>query len=270
MYEAMAAAVQKNGGQVLLGREAVELHHADGLIKTVLTNGEDGSHAIAVSHCFSSMPITELVRRMRPRPPEVVLEAADKLRYRSIITVNLLFDHPSPLQDNWIYLHSPEIAAGRLQLYHNWSPDMVPKSDTSALGFEYFCFEDDALWRQSDSELIQLALADLGKLGFYRRENFLDGFVVRYAKAYPMYEDHYEKHLGILKGWLSQFANLDCIGRYGQFRYNNMDHSIMTGLLAVRRMLGAQVDPWSVNAEAAYLEENPPVADQAGGRASHL
>jgi protoporphyrinogen oxidase len=79
--------------------------------------------------------------------------------------------------------------------------------------------------------------------------------VVRYAKAYPMYEDGYEKHLAVIKGWLSQFANLYCIGRYGQFRYNNMDHSMMTGILAARRMLGEDADPWSVNAEGEYLEE---------------
>ena len=132
---------------------------------------------------------------------------------------------------------------------------MVPSDDYSSVGFEYFAFEGDDLWNTSDAGLIEIALQDLRHLGFQSKENFLDGFVVRYAKAYPMYEDGYENHLSIIREWLSKFTNLFCIGRYGQFRYNNMDHSMMTGILAVRRMLGEDVDPWSVNAEGEYLEE---------------
>ena len=133
---------------------------------------------------------------------------------------------------------------------------MVPYfAESSSIGFEYFCFEGDNLWNLSDDDLIRQALQDLLQLGFYNEDDFQDGFVVRYAKAYPMYEDGYEKHLSIIKDWLSQFSNLYCIGRYGQFRYNNMDNSMITGILAVRRMLGEDVDHWSVNAEGEYLEE---------------
>ena len=132
---------------------------------------------------------------------------------------------------------------------------MVLPGNHSSIGFEYFCYEGDEMWNLSDSSLIEMALRDLDHLNFYDKEDFLDGFVVRYAKAYPMYEDGYEKNLAIIKEWLGQFPNLYCIGRYGQFRYNNMDHSMMTGILAVRRMLGENVDPWSVNAEGEYLEE---------------
>jgi protoporphyrinogen oxidase len=195
-----------------------------------------------------------LVQKMRPRAPESVMSAAASLRYRSIITVNLLFRKATTLPDNWIYLHSPEVKAGRLQLYTNWSPDMVPAGNYSSIGFEYFCTEGDELWRAADAELIRLATDDLSHLGFYSERDVEDAFVVRYAKAYPVYEDGYLEHVAVLRSWLAQFANLYCIGRYGQFRYNNMDHSMMTGMLAVRRMMGLTVDPWSVNAEGEYLE----------------
>jgi len=255
MYESMARRVKQQGGHISLGQEVVRLHHAQGVIRSVQTVGKNGSYVFPASHCFSSMPITDLVQRLRPVPPDVVMEAANSLRYRSIITVNLLVKQQSALRDNWIYLHNPEVKAARLQLYHNWSPEMVPDSNSSSVALEYFCFENDALWNLSDSGLIQLAWRDLEKLGFYEKDNFSDGFVVRYAKAYPMYENNYEKKLNIIKDWLSQFSNLHCIGRYGQFRYNNMDHSIMTGILAVRKMQGEDVDPWSVNADAEYIEE---------------
>lgn len=255
MYEQMSQQLSRAGGEIRTGQEVVEIRHDQGRVTGVLTRHGGGEQLASCPACFSSMPISELIKRMSPRPPEEVLKAAEALRYRSIITVNLLFKTKTTLPDNWIYLHSPEVAAGRLQLYENWSPAMVSAHGTSSAGFEYFCFEGDAFWNLSDSDLISTARQDLSKLNFYNQEDWLDGFVVRYAKAYPMYEDGYEKHLAVIKGWLAQFDNLYCIGRYGQFRYNNMDHSMMTGILAVRAMLGEKVDPWSVNAEGEYIEE---------------
>jgi protoporphyrinogen oxidase len=260
MYEDMCRRVSREGGEIRPEQEVVEIRHAPGGVTEVVTRHGGSEQRSACSHCFSSMPISELVQRLSPRPPAAVLEAARSLRYRSIITVNLLFKTKTTLPDNWIYLHSPEVTAGRLQLYENWSPSMVPSAGTSSAGFEYFCFEGDALWNSADSALIDIARQDLSHLKFYNQADWLDGFVVRYAKAYPMYEDGYERHLGLIKEWLGQFANLYCIGRYGQFRYNNMDHSMLTGMLAVRAMLGEKVDPWSVNAEGEYIEEKRPEA----------
>jgi protoporphyrinogen oxidase len=257
MYEAMAARVHANGGEVRKGLQVAEVYHDDRQVTALLTRNGAGGQVLDCSHCFSSMPITDLVQRMSPRPPDEVMNASRALRYRSIITVNLLFKRGAALPDNWVYLHSPEVKAGRLQLYRNWSPAMVPDGDHSSVGFEYFCFEGDELWNLPDAELIEKARQDLSHLRFYNPADLLDSFVVRYAKAYPMYEDGYEKHLSVIKGWLSQFHNLYCICRYGQFRYNNMDHSMMTGILAARRMLGEDADPWSVNCEGEYLEEKP-------------
>lgn len=255
MYEAMADRIRQNKGEVRTGLEVTEIHHSHNQVTALQVQGSGNCFRLPASHCFSSMPISELVLRMRPRAPDTVIDAAKSLTYRSIITVNLLFKQPTPLPDNWIYLHSPLVRASRLQFYENWSPFMVPSGSCGSVGFEYFCSEGDELWKSSDSALIRLALEDLSLLGFYNENAFFDGFVVRYAKAYPIYENNYSKHLSTIKEWLSQFPNLYCIGRYGQFRYNSMDHSIMTGTLAARRLLGEDVDPWSVNAEAEYSEE---------------
>jgi protoporphyrinogen oxidase len=254
MYEAMADQVTARGGRVSLGQKVMEIRHGEGRVKGVYSSAGNGGELVPCSHCFSSMPITELVQKMRPRPPDMVLNAAHSLSYRSLITVNLLFQQATPLPDNWIYLHSPEVMAGRLQFYSNWSSAMAPPGNHSSVGFEYFCSEGDRMWQASDADLVQQAVSDLSHLGFYTQDDIQDGFVVRYAKAYPVYEDGYQQHIATLRTWLSQFSNLYCIGRYGQFRYNNMDHSMMTGILAARRMLGMEVDPWSVNAEGEYLE----------------
>jgi protoporphyrinogen oxidase len=254
MYDAMACQVKQQGGEVIMGQNALEIHHSRDKITSVTSRGFGESLTLPASHFFSSMPITELVQRMKPLAPDAVITAARALRYRSILTVNLILEKPVGLPDNWIYLHEPEIRAGRLQIFQNWSPFMVPEDGLSTITFEYFCFEGDELWNMNDGSLITLAKEDLARLGQLKNRAVLDGCVIRYAKAYPVYEDGHHRHLSVIKGWLAQFSNLDCIGRYGQFRYNNMDHSIMTGILAARRMLGEDVNPWLVNAEAEYLE----------------
>lgn len=255
MYEAMADKIKKKGGEIYQGQRVMEIQHLQGRITQVSSWGAGGPLFLPAPHVFSSMPITELVQKMRPVAPDAVIRAAQSLGYRSIITVNLLLHKPLPLSDNWIYLHAPEVRAGRLQLYQNWSPYMVPGDGSSSVSFEYFCFEDDELWNMADSNLINLAQADLKLLGLGEGSEVYDGLVLRYAKAYPVYADGHDGHLRVIRGWLAQFPNLSCIGRYGQFRYNNMDHSILTGILAARRLMGNDVDPWSVNAEGEYLEE---------------
>ena len=129
-----------------------------------------GTSTLPVENLISSMPLSELVLALDPPPAAEVVAAARALRYRSILTVNLLVRQAETVPDTWIYIHSPEIRAGRLQLYKNWSPDMVPDAGWSSLGLEYFAFEGDEFWSLPDEQLIQIAKQDLAALGGRRRE----------------------------------------------------------------------------------------------------
>ncbi len=256
MYEQMARDLGQAGAELRLQSEVLRVRHQDRRVCSLEIQGAGSRSTLDVDRLISTMPISDLVLRLSPAAPEGVLEAARSLRYRSILTVNLVVQTPEFMPDTWVYLHDPEIQAGRLQMYKNWSPHMVPDPATSSLGFEYFTFEGDSLWSSPDQELVRMATADLGRIKHRgRTPEVLDGFVVRYAKAYPMYEGNYKEKLDRIRDYLAQFQNLACAGRYGQFRYNNMDHSILTGMLAARRLLGGEVDPWGVNEEAEYHEE---------------
>ncbi len=229
--------------------------HDSGLARALLLSTPEGTLSLDVDRVISTMPITDLVLRMQPPPPPEVVEAAQGLSYRSIATVNLFVDRPELIPDTWVYIHAPEVAAGRLQLYKNWSPAMVPDPRWSSVGLEYFATEGDPVWCTPDDRLMQVAKKDLLQLGFVREQEIWWGFVTRYPKAYPVYGEGYAQRLAVLRSYLSTIANLECAGRYGQFRYNNMDHSIMTGMLAARRLCGERCDPWAVNAEGEYLEQ---------------
>ena len=255
MYEAMAAKAAQRGASIMLRHEAIRVRHSDGRVVGIVAKSDQGEVEFPARNLVSSMPLSELVLRLSPEAPPDVQAAARSLRYRSIITVNLVLRQERIVPDTWVYLHAPEVRAGRIQLYKNWSPEMVPDPAMSTIGFEYFVWEGDSTWNLPEADLRDLAMTDLRVLGLGDPSAVEDAFVVRYADAYPVYDLSYRSPLRVIRDYLGRFSNLACVGRYGQFRYNNMDHSIMTALLGVRRLLGENVDPWSVNADAEYLEE---------------
>jgi protoporphyrinogen oxidase len=201
------------------------------------------------------MPLGELILRLDPSPPADVVEAAQGLRYRDFVLVGVVVDHARPFPDNWIYVHSPEVKVGRIQNFKNWSAAMVADARKTSLGLEYFCTQGDVIWSMPDSDLIAVAGQELARLGLANAADIEDGIVIRQPKAYPVYDEAYDAHLQVLRHFLATVDNLQTIGRNGMHRYNNQDHSMLTGLLAVRNLVGESHDLWNVNTEQAYHEE---------------
>lgn len=133
---------------------------------------------------------------------------------------------------------------------------MVPDQSKTCLGMEYFCNESDRLWQMSNDELVALASKEIKALGLVDPEaNIEDGTVIRQFKAYPVYDDEYRHNVDIIQNYIQTFQNLQTVGRNGMHRYNNSDHSMLTGLLAAKNILGENHDLWNVNVERSYHEE---------------
>jgi len=155
----------------------------------VVAQQGDRTFYLTADHYVSSMPITALLRRLDPLPPDFVLEAANKLKYRDFLIVSLIVNQPDLFPDNWLYIHSPEFKVGRIQNFKNWSPAMVPDATKTCLGMEYFCSEGDELWGMRDQELIALASREAIALGLgVQPGDVEDGVVIRQKKAYPVYD----------------------------------------------------------------------------------
>jgi len=202
------------------------------------------------------MPVTEFIKALDPPPRPAVLSAAARLSYRDFLTVVLIVDKPHIFEDNWIYIHDPSVHVGRIQNFKNWSPDMVPDPTKTSLGLEYFCTEGDAVWTMADADLIEMGRREIDRIGLARSEDVVDGCVVRVEKAYPVYDSDYREYLGVVRQFIDGLENCQTIGRNGLHRYNNQDHAMLTGMLAVRNLaLGQQNDLWSVNTDQEYHEE---------------
>ncbi|EAW36472.1 NAD(P)/FAD-dependent oxidoreductase [Lyngbya sp. PCC 8106] len=255
MWERFQQKVDEKGGQVSLNTRVMNVKR-EGYHITEITAYQDGQEmTITGDNFISSMPVTALVNRLDPLPPDEVLHAAKSLSYRDFLIVALIIDQPKLFPDNWIYIHSPEVKVGRIQNFKNWSPAMVPDQTKTCLGLEYFCTEGDEIWKLSDTELLDLATREIEKLGLAKASQVEDGTILRQPKAYPVYDRDYRRHLQVIQDYLSQFDNLQTIGRNGMHRYNNQDHSMLTGLLAAQNLLGDNHDLWNVNTERSYHEE---------------
>jgi protoporphyrinogen oxidase len=254
MWERFAEAIAQREGEVHLNAGVVRLSRTENHIDSITVRQNGDTREVTGEQFISSMPVTALVQRLDPPAPEHVLKASRSLNYRAFIIVPLVINDPHLFPDNWIYIHSPEVTVGRIQNFKNWSPEMVPDASKTCLGMEYFCDEGDALWNMSDTELLDLATKEVAQLGLAKAESVEDGCVIRQPKAYPVYDRDYRNHLQVIQDYLDQFDNLQTTGRNGMHRYNNQDHSMLTGYFAARNLMGESHDLWDVNAERSYHE----------------
>lgn len=255
LWETCADTLQEKGWRLHLKTRVVGLDVEDGQVRAVSTRNDQGRVTVTgAAQVFSSMPLRELLMCMSPQPPAEIIEAAQSLAYRDFLTVALVIDKPELFPDNWIYIHSPEVRVGRIQNFGNWSPYMVPDPGHSCLGMEYFVNEGDELWCSPDEKLVAMAYEELKRIGLAGGA-LVKGYVVRIPKAYPVYDPGYKERLERIRAWLGGINNLHCMGRNGQHRYNNQDHSMATALIAARNVARCEArDPWAVNEDAEYHE----------------
>lgn len=227
LWEEAACKVKSKGWQLLTNAKVTGLKLDDGGISQITAEHNGEELTFPCTDVISSMPLRALVHAFSGEVPDQVQSAADMLGYRDFVTVALVLDVPTLFPDNWIYIHSPEVKLGRIQNFKNWSPEMVPDTSKTCLGLEYFVNEGDAIWSAPDAELVELGYRELSTIGL-AGGNLTEGHVVRMPKAYPVYDTGYLKRLDTLKLWLTSIKGLHCVGRNGQHRYNNMDHSMMT------------------------------------------
>jgi protoporphyrinogen oxidase len=255
MWERCHDRIQSQGGEVLL-QHRVEGFETDGKrVTAARVQTPEGERRFEAEHFISTLPLRTLVRGFGESAPAAVRAAAERLSYRDFIMVALVVDRSNLFPDNWIYVHTPGVAVGRVQNFNNWSAALVPVPDTTVLGMEYFCFKGDALWNKSDADLIALATRELQTLGLAAGAGVRDGVVVRVPEAYPIYSSTYRESLHIIREFLDPLENFHTIGRNGMHKYNNQDHSMLTAMLVVDNLKGASHDVWSVNCDFDYHEE---------------
>lgn len=269
IWERVAQIIKDRGGEVYLKYEVIGLFaEREGTIKIKIKNLTTGEiEVLSANYVFSGMPIKDLINRFDGAAPEIKKIAAG-LEYRDFITVGLLLNKlkinnqtkiktlNGLIPDTWIYIQEPDVKMCRLQIFNNWSPYMISDLSKVWLGLEYVCSENDDIWKKNQLEMVALATAELEKVGIINKSDVIDSTVLKIKKAYPSYTGSYDK-LGEIRKYLDKFENLFCIGRNGQHRYNNMDHSMLTAMTAVDNIkngIKSKDNIWNINVEGEYHE----------------
>lgn len=266
-WEEMAKRIIKMGGKIEYNSKIDKINIKDKHITSVTCNNKE----YKADYFISSMPIKDLFNSFNTKVNPKVFDIATHLPYRDFITIGVLLKklnlknktkiktYNDLIPDCWIYIQEPNVKMGRIQIFNNWSPYMVKDYKESVwIGLEYFCNELDEFWNMTDQEAATFAINELIKMGIIdNKEEVLDTHREKVKKAYPAYFDSYKEIDKVIK-YLNKIDNLYCIGRNGQHRYNNMDHSMMCGIKAAELIITKNKDKsslWNINTEKEYHEK---------------
>ena len=271
LWETLAQKIENLNGKIAYNHQVTSFQMKNGKIRAVTCMVKGKIKVIEGDIFISSMPLKDLIMRLPYQEvPKTILEIAKGLPYRDFITVGVLVKKinwknetsiktlGNIIPDCWLYIQDEKVKMGRIQIFNNWSPYLVKDVENTVwIGLEYFLQENDEYWNRSETEMINFACQELMQIGLIEKEDILDYHLEKVKKAYPAYFDTYDK-IEEIRNYINQIPNLYCIGRNGQHRYNNMDHSMKTAIKAVEHIRGygtSKEDIWNVNTEKEYHEE---------------
>lgn len=252
VYERMAKLIEEYGGII----------HYKSPVKRVLTKDnkvigielKDGTIQ-PYDYIISTMPLSLLVSQL-PEVPSNIKQLAKSLKFRNTILVYLNIQATNLFPDNWLYIHSPALKVGRITNFRNWSPGLYGNEQSTVLAMEYWCNDQDPLWHASEEEIIELGKREIRKTKIIKNANILDGFVHKIHRCYPVYNMGYRKILEPIEAYLDTIQGLKTIGRYGAFKYNNQDHSILMGILAAENIINdTNRHLWVINTDYQTYQE---------------
>jgi protoporphyrinogen oxidase len=252
IYERMQNFVNANGGKV----------HVKTPVQRVLTR-DNKAYALELTDgsvrefddIITSMPFSLMVSRL-PDVPEHIREFANGLTYRNTIIVYLKVEAKNLIPDNWLYVHAADLQMGRITNFDNWVPEINNGEKSTIVAMEYWCYDTDKLWNSTNEELIALAKEELKKTGLVGNSEISEGFVYKIPRCYPVYARGYKDKLKPIENYLTGISNLHVIGRYGAFKYNNQDHSILMGLMAAENITkGTSHNLWEINTDYEDYQE---------------
>ncbi|OUX18428.1 MAG: hypothetical protein CBE17_01640 [Gammaproteobacteria bacterium TMED257] len=253
LWEKFEKIIINNNIKVSKEKTVTSIKSLDNCFTVTYVDKQGNLFSEQTKNIFFSNPLLEFINIFDNDVPKNVLNSAKKLSYRNHISVHVTVDKKL-FDDNWIYIHSPDVKMARIADFTNFSNHMSNEG-SYPITIEYFCFEHEELWNQNNNYLIDFALKELRSI-FSNQFNVIHTAVSRSSKAYPVIETGYQEHITVIKDWLSTLSNITAIGRSGMFKYNNQDHAMATGLYAARTLMGkGNFDPWEVNVDGEYQEE---------------
>ena len=220
------------GADVLLNAEVQSLERTE-TGWTVYYRKEGQSCGLSVDHVWSTIPVTLLMRYLKPAPPQDFLHSADKIDYRAMILIYLVLKTGQFSEYDAHYFPGADIPISRMSEPKNYSTVDDPAGRT-ILCAELPCSPDDPEWSFSDDELEKLLLKALATAGIPPQSRVLGVETRRLRFAYPIYTKGYESFFDQVDQWVSRLDRLTSFGRQGLFAHDNTHHALFMAYSAVK------------------------------------
>lgn len=247
-YEKLATKFTQMGGKIFYNTKIEKIVHTENQIELYLDNKKEN-----FNYLISSMPIHNLVENLQPNTE--VRNSLSQLQFRNTLLVYVKVDKKNLFDDQWLYINSKDIRSGRVTNFNNWGQNQ--NNEFTILCFEYWFNHQDEIWVKKDMQSIRnLISQDCETLGFFEKNKILEIKFIPINNCYPIYDISYKEHLKKIKLFLDKFENIFAIGRYGSFKYNNQDHSILMGLMVEKKITeNKEINLWDINTDYEFQEQ---------------
>jgi len=198
--------------------------------KWVITNGEEEKE---FDELVSTIPIFDLIHALGD-VPQAVLEAANSLKYNSLITVMLGLDAPRINEFTAVYFPDSGFLPHRVGFPMNFSAHNVPQG-MSSLVAEITSNEGDGVWELDDEDIAKHVADGLHQRRIIDKRHICYSKVRRSQYAYVVYERGYQKNISLIRKYMDKIGIKLC-GRFAEFEYLNMDACVERGVAMAAKL----------------------------------
>jgi protoporphyrinogen oxidase len=221
--QAYCEAAVKAGAEVLFQTNLQRIDVGQGPLASVEVQQAGAPHCLTAAHVFSTIPLPALARTLDPPPPAEIMDAAARLRYRSMILIYLQLQTERFTEFDAHYFPEAALRITRLSEPKHYA---LAETPTTVLCAELPCDYGDQLWRQSDQQLAELVEQDLAAAGLPVRAPVLDVTTRRLPQAYPIYTRGFRRDFDQLDAWIIRHRGITSLGRQGLFAHDNTHHTL--------------------------------------------
>jgi protoporphyrinogen oxidase len=176
LYERIFELLNNHNQEFFLSHEITRIEHKDFNVSRLIMNHINEQKNINIEgQVISSIPLTILLKKLSPLPPDDILKQVDNLKLRNTILVYLIVESGQLFLDQCIYINEPNIQIGRVTNFANWSNYMCSNFNRTPLCCEYWCDFSDLVWQKSEEEFINQAISDLKIIGLLQQQKISTG-----------------------------------------------------------------------------------------------
>ncbi|MDI6642397.1 MAG: hypothetical protein QME68_08845, partial [Elusimicrobiota bacterium] len=240
--------ILNKNGKVHLNSNVIKVNIKDNTVESVIYSQNDkvaipnkarnlNQIKLTADYFISTIPITNLIK-MLSFSDDNLERLCRKLRFRSVVIVCILVNKRMNFTAQSLYFYDRIFT--RVSSMKNFGGIETSPENKTGLLCEIPCDFGDHIWNTVENDICEDVTDKLINLGFFNRNNVEDKFIVKVKYAYPVYILGYEKIISEIIQYLTKIENLLTGGRFGMYKYIDMDVSTLSGFKMAEHIIAGK------------------------------